>query len=385
MWTCGLFLYLCHIMELQEHFENQKHEWESALQVNAPTEPPIQVNPKALERIMAKRQKLMPLNYYVDGILAGDIVILSKAITLVESALPEHQKMAQEIITACLPYSGNAVRLGITGVPGAGKSTFIEALGMELSRNGHKLAVLAIDPSSQRSKGSILGDKTRMEELSQQRNVYIRPSASAGTLGGVARKTREAIILCEAAGFDTIIVETVGVGQSEIAVYSMVDFFLLVLIGGAGDELQGIKRGIMEMADGIVVNKADGDNVQRANRAMAEVKNAVHLFPLAESGQPVNVMTCSALTHYNVPEVWNMVTEHIENIRKSGYLKKKRAKQDVQTMYDSIEQALRNDFYENSLIKDMLALTETDVKDKRISAYMAANKLLDTYFNMLKK
>ena len=205
-------------MELQEHFENQKHEWESALQVNAPAEEPVQVNPKALERMMAKRQKLMPLDYYVDGILQGDIVVLSKAITLVESALPEHQKMAQEIIAACLPHSGNAIRLGITGVPGAGKSTFIEALGMELSRSGHKLAVLAIDPSSQRSKGSILGDKTRMEELSQQRNVYIRPSASACTLGGVARKTREAIILCEAAGFDTIFVETVGVGQSEIAV-----------------------------------------------------------------------------------------------------------------------------------------------------------------------
>ena len=372
-------------MELQEHFENQKHEWESALQVSAPTEQPIQVNPKALERIMAKRQKLMPLNYYVDGILQGDIVILSKAITLVESALPEHQKMAQDIITACLPYSGNAIRLGITGVPGAGKSTFIEALGMELSRSGHKLAVLAIDPSSQRSKGSILGDKTRMEELSQQSNVYIRPSASAGTLGGVARKTREAIILCEAAGFDTIFVETVGVGQSEIAVYSMVDFFLLILIGGAGDELQGIKRGIMEMADGIVVNKADGDNVQRAHRAMAEVRNAVHLFPLAESGQPVNVMTCSALTHHNVPEVWKMVTDHVENIRESGFLATKRARQDVQTMYDSIEQALRNDFFENSLIKDMIALTETDVKDKRTSAYMAANKLLETYFNMLKK
>lgn len=372
-------------MELQEHFENQKHEWESALQVNAPAEEPVQVNPKALERMMAKRQRLLSLQEYVDGILKGDIVILSKAITLVESSLPEHQKMAQDIIAACLPYSGNAIRLGITGVPGAGKSTFIEALGMELSRNGHRLAVLAIDPSSQRSKGSILGDKTRMEELSQQRNVYIRPSASAGTLGGVARKTREAIILCEAAGFDTIFVETVGVGQSEIAVYSMVDFFLLILIGGAGDELQGIKRGIMEMADGIVVNKADGDNIQRANRAMAEVKNAVHLFPIAESQQPVKVMTCSALTHHNVPEVWDMVTEHVENIRKSGYLAEKRARQDVQTMYDSIEQTLKDDFYQNSLIKDMMSLMVSDVKEKRTSAYMAANKLLETYFKTLKK
>ena len=379
------FLTFALTMELQEHFENQKHEWESALQVNAPAEEPVQVNPKALERMMAKRQKLLSLQEYVDGILKGDIVILSKAITLVESSLPEHQKMAQDIIAACLPHSGNAIRLGITGVPGAGKSTFIEALGMELSSKGHKLAVLAIDPSSQRSKGSILGDKTRMEELSQQRNVYIRPSASAGTLGGVARKTREAIILCEAAGFDTIFVETVGVGQSEIAVYSMVDFFLLILIGGAGDELQGIKRGIMEMADGIVVNKADGDNIQRANRAMAEVKNAVHLFPLAESGQPVNVMTCSALTHHNVPEVWKMVTEHVENIRKSGYLAEKRARQDVQTMHDSIEQTLKDDFYLNSLIKDMIALTENDVKNKRTSAYMAAHKLLETYFKTLKK
>lgn len=372
-------------MEREEHFENQKHEWESALQVNGPTEQPVQVNPKALERMMANRQKMLSLEEYVEGILAGDIVILSKAITLVESSLPVHQKMAQDIIAACIPHSGNAVRLGITGVPGAGKSTFIEALGMELSRQGHKLAVLAIDPSSQRSKGSILGDKTRMEELSQQHNVYIRPSASAGTLGGVARKTREAIILCEAAGFDTIFVETVGVGQSEIAVYSMVDFFLLILIGGAGDELQGIKRGIMEMADGIVINKADGDNVQRANRAMAEVKNAVHLFPMAESGQSVNVMTCSALTHYNVPEVWDMVAQHVENIRKSGFLAEKRAKQDVQMMYDSIEQALKDDFYHNTLIHDMLSLAESDVKNKRMSAYMGAHNLLETYFNMLKK
>ena len=379
------FLTFALTMELQEHFENQKHEWESALQVNAPAEEPVQVNPKALERMMAKRQKLLSLQEYVDGILKGDIVILSKAITLVESSLPEHQKMAQDIIAACLPYSGNAIRLGITGVPGAGKSTFIEALGMELSSKGHRLAVLAIDPSSQRSKGSILGDKTRMEELSQQRNVYIRPSASAGTLGGVARKTREAIILCEAAGFDTIFVETVGVGQSEIAVYSMVDFFLLILIGGAGDELQGIKRGIMEMADGIVVNKADGDNIQRANRAMAEVKNAVHLFPIAESQQPVKVMTCSALTHHNIPEVWDMVTEHVENIRKSGYLAEKRARQDVQTMYDSIEQTLKDDFYQNSFIKDIMSLMVNDVKEKRTSAYMAAHKLLETYFNMMRK
>ncbi len=362
-----------------EHFENQKHEWESALQVTGSDQPAVQVNPKALERLMAGRQKLLPLKDYVDGILAGDITILSKAITLVESSLPAHQKLAQEIIAECIPYSGKALRLGITGVPGAGKSTFIEALGMELCRQNKRIAVLAIDPSSQRSKGSILGDKTRMEELSQQRNAYIRPSASAGTLGGVARKTREAIILCEAAGFDTILVETVGVGQSETAVYSMVDYFLLVLIGGAGDELQGIKRGIMEMADGIVVNKADGDNVARAERAAAEIRNAVHLFPPSESGQPVNVTTCSAMTHFNVPEVWNMVLTHVENIRKSGFLDEKRARQDVQMMLDTIETTLKTNFYENSLVKDMLKLVENDVENKRMSAYEGARRLLELY------
>lgn len=360
-----------------EHFENQKHEWESALQVTGSDQPAVQVNPNALERLRLKRQTLLPLQEYVDGILAGDITILSKAITLVESALPAHQKLAQDIIAKCIPHSGKALRLGITGVPGAGKSTFIEALGMELCGRGRRIAVLAIDPSSQRSKGSILGDKTRMEQLSQQRNAYIRPSASAGTLGGVARKTRETIILCEAAGFDTIIVETVGVGQSETAVYSMVDYFLLVLIGGAGDELQGIKRGIMEMADGIVVNKADGDNVNRANRAAAEIRNAVHLFPPSESGQNVKVMTCSALTHLNVPEVWDMVMSHVENIKKSGYLYQKRARQDVQMMLDTIEQTLKTNFYENALVKDMLPLIENEVENKRISAYEGARRLME--------
>jgi len=362
-----------------EHFENQKHEWESALQVTGSDHPAVQVNPNALERLRHNRQTLFPLKDYVEGILAGDITILSKAITLIESALPAHQKLAQEIIAECIPHSGKALRLGITGVPGAGKSTFIEALGMELCKRGNRIAVLAIDPSSQRSKGSILGDKTRMEQLSQQRNAYIRPSATAGTLGGVARKTRETIILCEAAGFDTIIVETVGVGQSETAVYSMVDYFLLILIGGAGDELQGIKRGIMEMADGIVVNKADGDNVRKAERAAAEIRNAVHLFPMSESGQDVKVTTCSALTHFNVPEVWDMVMSHVENIRKSGYLNEKRARQDVQMMLDTIEQTLKTDFYENTLVKDMLRLIENDVENKRMSAYEGARKLLELY------
>lgn len=371
-------VYFCHMVQ-NEHFENQEHEWESALQVTGSDQPALQVNPKALERLKAGRQKLLSLKEYVDGILSCDITILSKAITLVESSLPSHQKLAQDIIAECIPYSGKALRLGITGVPGAGKSTFIEALGMELCRQDKRIAVLAIDPSSQRSKGSILGDKTRMEMLSQQRNAYIRPSASAGTLGGVARKTREAIILCEAAGFDTVLVETVGVGQSETAVYSMVDYFLLVLIGGAGDELQGIKRGIMEMADGIVVNKADGDNVNRADRAAAEIRNAIHLFPPSESGQEVKVTTCSALTNYNVPEVWNMVLTHVENIRKSGYLDEKRARQDVQMMLDTVESTLKSNFYENPLVKDMLKIVENDVENKRMSAYEGARRLLELH------
>ena len=381
--------YLCEIkpqpaMEY-EHFENQEHEWESNLKVTEGVEGPIQVNPNALERMKRNQQQLMPLEWYVDGILKGDRVALSKAITLVESALPKHQELAQQIIAACLPHAGKALRLGITGVPGAGKSTFIEALGVHLCNKGQKLAVLAIDPSSQRSKGSILGDKTRMETLSVHPNAYIRPSASAGTLGGVARKTRETIILCEAAGYDTIFVETVGVGQSETAVHSMVDFFLLILISGAGDELQGIKRGIMEMADGIAVNKADGDNVLRANRAAAECRNALHLFPLPESGQETKVLTCSALTGFQIDEVWQMVADHVQAIRDNGYLYKKRAQQDVQMMYDSMDSALKNDFYQNQLVADLLPLVENDVRGQRMSAYIGAQKLLDAYFNILKR
>lgn len=367
-----------------EHFENQEHEWESNLKVNEGVRQPIQVNPEALKRLKASRIQTMPVEWYVEGIRKGDRMVLSKAITLVESALPQHQNLAQHIIAACLPFSGKALRLGITGVPGAGKSTFIEALGIHLCKQGQKLAVLAIDPSSQRSKGSILGDKTRMEELSVHPNAFIRPSASAGTLGGVARKTRETIILCEAAGYDTIFVETVGVGQSETAVHSMVDFFLLILISGAGDELQGIKRGIMEMADGIAVNKADGDNVMRAERAAAECRNALHLFPLPESGQSTEVLTCSALTKFNIDEVWNMVWNHVEAIRKNGFLKHKRAQQDVQMMLDSIDEALKNDFYHNTLIADMLQLTEDDVRQQRTSAYIGAQKLLDAYFKLMK-
>ena len=235
--------------------------------------------------------------------------------------------MAQALVEQALPYSGNSIRVGITGVPGAGKSTSIDAFGMHLIGKGHKLAVLAIDPSSERTKGSILGDKTRMEKLSVEKNAFIRPSPSAGSLGGVARKTRETIVLCEAAGFDYIFVETVGVGQSETAVHSMVDFFLLIQLAGTGDELQGIKRGIMEMADGIVINKADGDNLEKARMAQTQLRNALHLFPLPESGWSPEVLTYSGYYALGIDQVWDMIHRYVSFVKENGYFDIRRNKQ----------------------------------------------------------
>jgi LAO/AO transport system kinase len=317
---------------------------------------------------------------FVDGILNGDISMLSQAVTLVESSLPKHQLIAQEVIEKCLPYAGKSVRLGITGVPGAGKSTFIEALGMNLVRSGHKLAVLAIDPSSERSKGSILGDKTRMEELSVARNAFIRPSPSAGSLGGVARKTRESIVLCEAAGFNTIFVETVGVGQSEIAVHSMVDFFLLIQIAGAGDELQGIKRGIMEMADGIAINKCDGSNVDKAGVARSQYQNALHLFPPHESGWSPEVITCSSIDKNGIPEIWDMVERYIGFVKSNNFFEFKRNEQSKYWMYESINEKLKAHFYQNADIQNQLIDSEKKVLSNELSSFVAAKKLLDKYF-----
>lgn len=356
-----------------------KHE--SALRVNEGVEPPESVNSHALHRFKSLKKQQLTVSEYVEGILTGDIVTLSKAITLIESALLEHQQSAQEIIAACLPHAGKAIRLGISGVPGAGKSTFIEALGMNLIENGQKVAVLAIDPSSQRSKGSILGDKTRMEQLSVQKNAYIRPSASSGTLGGVARKTHETILLCEAAGFDTIIVETVGVGQSETAVHSMVDFFLLLLISGAGDELQGIKRGIMEMADGIAVNKADGDNILRANRAKAECENALHLFPMPESGITTQVICCSSLENRNIDDVWKMISDYVKATKANGFFETKRSIQAVQIMYETINQQLNNQFYQNTKIKKAIPMIEQLIRSKEMTSYIGAKKLFDLFMS----
>lgn len=343
---------------------------------------PPSVNESAVHALKGKRKQVLTTNDYFDGIIHFNRTIFSQAITLLESSLPEHQAIAQELVARCLPYSGKSLRLGITGVPGAGKSTFIEALGLHVTSLDHKLAVLAIDPSSARSKGSILGDKTRMEGLSVHPNAFIRPSPSAGSLGGVARKTREIIILCEAAGFDVIFVETVGVGQSEIAVHSMVDFFLLLMIAGAGDELQGIKRGIMEMADAVAINKADGDNKIKAELAKNQVRNALHFFPVPDSGWGPETVTCSAITKDGIREIWDMLLNYREFTTANNYFDSKRAYQSRQIMLDYINNRLYDHFYQNPEIRNLISDAEKMLDEKTLSPYQAAAILLDNYFRI---
>lgn len=350
----------------------------SALSVSEGVEQPGSINPGAIGQLK-KAKKQHDTLQLLEGIRTGDISMLGQAITLVESSLESHQAAAQDLIAACLPYSGKAFRLGITGVPGAGKSTFIEALGKHIIHRGGKLAVLAIDPSSERSGGSILGDKTRMEELAGSHNAFIRPSPSGGNLGGVARKTRETIILCEAAGFETILVETVGVGQSETAVHSMVDFFLLLMLAGAGDELQGIKRGIMEMADAIVINKADGNNIQKARRAQAEFSNALHLFPPAPSGWIPKVLTCSSLHNTGIGEFWDLALEYAEFARAGGYLKEKRLNQARYWMYESIRDGIYQQVFQDPNMKQELDKYEQAISQGRITSFMAASAILNKY------
>ncbi len=349
------------------------------LKVNSGIDQPDSVNNDSVQRFLKKKRNILPPDAYVKGILAGDITLLSKAVTLVESSKKEHQQVAQEIIKQCLPHSGNSIRVGITGVPGVGKSTFIEALGGHITSNGGKLAVLAIDPSSERSKGSILGDKTRMEELSGDKNAYIRPSPSAGSLGGVARKTRETIILCEAAGFDHIFIETVGVGQSEIAVHSMTDFFLLLMLAGAGDELQGIKRGIMEMADVIAINKADGQNVEKAEMAKTQYRNAIHLFPAKESEWAPQVLTCSAYHKKGIESVWEQIENYKTQTTSNGYFFQNRNAQATYWMYETIEEHLKRNFYDRPEIKEKMKVMENYVMNDAMSSFVAASELLDLY------
>ena len=364
-----------------DHPENSEEY--KGLTVNKGIEQPATVNPYLKNRKRPQRRQFSA-GEYVEGILKGNVTILSQAVTLVESLRPEHQALAQEVIEKCLPYSGNSVRVGISGVPGAGKSTSIDVFGLHVLKKGGKLAVLAIDPSSERSKGSILGDKTRMEKLSVHPDAFIRPSPSAGSLGGVARKTRETIILCEAAGYDKIFVETVGVGQSETAVHSMVDFFLLIQLAGTGDELQGIKRGIMEMADGIVINKADGNNIEKAKLAAAHFRNALHLFPAPESGWTPQVMTYSGFYNIGIEEIWDMVYKYFDFVKANGYFEHRRNEQAKYWMYETINEHLRDSFYQNERIAAMLAGQEQEVLNGRATSFAAAKRLLDTYFEEMK-
>ncbi|MBW2355183.1 MAG: methylmalonyl Co-A mutase-associated GTPase MeaB [Deltaproteobacteria bacterium] len=314
--------------------------------------------------------------FYVDGVLAGDRRILAKTITLVESTREEHQELAMEILDRLMPHTGQAVRLGITGVPGVGKSTFIEAFGMQRIAEGRRLAVLAVDPSSSRSGGSILADKTRMERLSTERNAFIRPSPSGGTLGGVARKTRETMLVCEAAGFDLIIVETVGVGQSETAVAGMVDFFLGLMIAGAGDELQGIKKGVLELADAVVINKADGDNRRAAEVARRQYENALHLLMPASPNWQVPVMTCSAKTGDGLAAVWETVCAHRERLTASRELAAKRRDQALAWMWSLIEEGLRTRFRRHPEVGRQLPRIMREVAAGRLPATQAAQRLL---------
>ena len=360
-----------------EHFEREYADMhhDTALNVSDGVAGQPSVNPN----FVRKKRRTLTIDQYVEGILAGDITTLSQAITLVESNNPDHYAAAQQIIERCLPHSGRSVRIGITGVPGAGKSTFIEAIGNMVTSLRHRLAVLAIDPSSERSGGSILGDKTRMESISANPDVFIRPSPSAGSLGGVARKTRETIILCEAAGFDVIFIETVGVGQSETAVHSMADMFMLLQISGAGDELQGIKRGIMEMADMMVITKADGQNVQKAQLARVQFQNALHLFPTPESGWRAKVYTCSSVERTGLGEVWKGVEQYLDHTHANGWFEANRNRQNKYWMYETINEALRNDFYRNPAVVECLAGIEADVLGARMSSFIAAKRLLDIY------
>lgn len=365
-----------------EHPEN--NEEYKGLAVNKGIAQPTTINPYLKLQRQPKRRQ-WTVNEYVEGIVKGDVTMLSQAVTLVESVKPDHQAVAQEVIEKCLPYSGKSVRIGISGVPGAGKSTSIDVFGLEVLEKGGKLAVLAIDPSSERSKGSILGDKTRMEKLSVHPDSFIRPSPSAGSLGGVARKTRETIILCEAAGFDKIFVETVGVGQSETAVHSMVDFFLLIQLAGTGDELQGIKRGIMEMADGIIINKADGSNIEKAKLAASQFRNALHLFPAPESGWTPQVLTYSGFYNIGVKEVWDMVYAYIDFVKDNGYFEYRRNEQSKYWMYESINEQLRDSFYHNPAVSSMLPGKEKEVLTGNLTSFVAAKRLLDAYFSEIKK
>lgn len=319
-----------------------------------------------------ERKESLSAERLFERLKSGDISALSSSITLLESALETDQLQAKILIETCLPLAGNSIRLGITGVPGVGKSTFIEAFGMHLLSLGKKVAVLAVDPSSQEGEGSILGDKTRMLHLSQAENAFIRPSPSGKSLGGVTRKTRESILLCEAAGFDVIIIETVGVGQSETLVHSMVDFFLLLMLAGAGDELQGIKRGIMELADLLVINKADGDNIKKAEMAARAYKNALHLFPANANDWIPKTRTCSAQDGTNISTIWNDVEQFANHTRLNGWFQKKRHQQDIRWFQETLKETILHFYLEQKGAKEEMKNFEEKIKNQEITPFEAA-------------
>ncbi len=337
-------------------------------------------NLKLLKKIKEVRKVKPSAEDLISGILNRNRNLLSQAITLIESSNPDHFIKAHQVISGCLPHANQSLRIGITGIPGVGKSTFIENFGKYLTSLGRKVAVLAVDPSSSFSQGSILGDKTRMETLIKDENAYIRPSAAGETLGGVARKTRETITLCEAAGYDTILIETVGVGQSESTVYGMVDFFILLKITGAGDELQGIKRGIMEMADTIVINKADGDNISKAKLAKSEYNRTLHLFPPKESGWNPEAVTCSSLTNEGIPEIWTLALKYFKLTKENHFFEKKRLEQNQYWLTEAIKEQLQAHFYKNPDIQKNLKTIKKAVQNNEILPFAAAQILLEKYF-----
>lgn len=359
--------------------KSDKNNKKTTLDVKKGIEQPTQLNPKLSVQFTKNKKKQKTVEEYISGILEGDRVVLGQAITLIESTREEHKLLAQEIIEKCLPHTGNSVRVGITGTPGVGKSTFIEAFGKFITSKGEKIAVLAIDPSSHFSRGSILGDKTRMEELSADTNAFIRPSPAGTSLGGVARKTRETIALCEAAGYEMIVIETVGVGQSEIAVHSMVDFFLLLLNPGAGDELQGIKRGIVEMADLVAVNKADGDMLTTAKEAKRAYWNALHLFPPKESNWTPQVVTCSALTGTGIDSINSIIQDFQQKMTESNWWQEHRQQQSKYWLEESIQEQLHSLFSQNERVQSKRAEIEKAVLNGQKSSFRAAEELLKLF------
>ncbi len=335
--------------------------------------------PARISKIQDSRKIIPSAEELTSGVLQGNKTALARAITLVESTKRENLEKANTIIEKCLAKKTDSIRIGITGVPGVGKSTFIESFGRKLTSIGKKVAVLAVDPSSTQTKGSILGDKTRMEELVKDDKAFIRPSPSGVSLGGVTRKTRETIILCEAAGYDVILIETVGVGQSETAVHSMVDFFLLLKLPGAGDELQGIKRGIIEMADAIVINKADGDNIKRARNASVEFSRALHLYPPKENGWTPKVLSCSALENTGLDEIWDMISNYIAENKSTNFFTSKRQNQNKNWLIQTLDDQLKQLFYQDKEVASALQKLIDDVINDRISPFRAAEKLLKTH------